>query len=186
MRGLLILAALLAPLPALAHPGGDHVHGVAAGFLHPLAGLDHLAAMVAVGAWAGLTGGRARWALPLAFLGGAAAGGMMGATGVALPMVEAGILASVIVLGVLVGAAARLPTLPGAALLAVFGVLHGHAHGTELAGGALGFGLGALGATALLHGLGVTLSAGSDRTRVALRFAGAAASVAALLVAVGG
>jgi urease accessory protein len=189
MRALLLLLALLAPLPALAHAGdGGHLHGFADGLLHPIGGLDHLAAMLAVGAWGGLTGGRARWLLPLGFLAGMAAGGALGLAGVELPMVEAGILASVMVLGVLVGAAARLPVAAGMALLAAFGLLHGHAHGTELAegAGAAAYAAGFLVATAGLHGAGLLLAAraGEASGRLALRAAGAAASVAALVALV--
>lgn len=175
MRRLLTLAAaLLLPLPALAHPGGDHVHGLAAGLLHPLAGPDHLVAMLAIGLWAGLLGGRLVWLLPAGFLGGMAAGGALGFGGVGLPGVEAGILASVIVLGALVGAAARLPTAVALPLVAAFGLLHGHAHGTEAAGGALGYAIGFLVATALLHAAGALAATRlADRAgRLALRVAG--------------
>jgi urease accessory protein len=169
-----LAAALLLPLPALAHPGGDHVHGIAAGFLHPLLGADHLAAMLAIGLWAGLLGGRLLWLLPAGFLGGMAAGGALGLAGIGLPMVEAGILASVIVLGALVGAAARLPAALALPMVAAFGLLHGHAHGTEAAGGAAGYALGFLVATALLHAAGAVaatrLAGGAGR--IALRVAG--------------
>jgi urease accessory protein len=183
MRALLTLAALLAPLPALAHPGGDHVHGFVAGFVHPLGGLDHLVAMIAVGAWAALAGGRAAWALPAAFLGGMAGGALLGATGLALPMVEPGILATIIVLGALLAMGGVLNMAVAAPMVALFGLLHGHAHGTEMAGGAAGYALGFLLATASLHGLGLLAGwrAGEGRGRIALRAAGgAAASLAAL------
>lgn len=185
MRRIAFLAALLAPLPALAHPGGDHVHGLVAGFAHPFGGMDHLVAMIAVGLWAGLAGGRARLALPASFLAGMFAGGGLGMAGVALPMVEGGILASVVVLGALTCATARVPVVLGATMVAVFGLLHGHAHGTEMAGGALAYGLGMLAATASLHGLGLLLAHGAgEPRRLALRLAGGAASVAALVVAI--
>ena len=153
----LIFAALLAPMPALAHEGGDHVHGLLAGLAHPIGGLDHVLAMLAVGLWAGICGGRATWLLPLGFLGGMALGGVLGIAGIGLPMVEAGILASVIILGTLVAASARLSLLAALPLVAVFGLLHGNAHGLELAegNGALGYALGFLAATAALHGAGV-------------------------------
>ncbi|MCZ8150469.1 MAG: HupE/UreJ family protein [Roseomonas sp.] len=170
---------MLAPLPALAHPGGDHVHGFAAGILHPLTGLDHLVAMVAIGLWAGLLGGRLAWVLPLGFLGGMAAGGVLGLTGVGLPGVEAGILASLVVLGALVGAAGRLPATLAVPMVAAFGLLHGHAHGTEAIGGAFGYEAGFLVATALLHGAGLLLAAGAvqGQGRVALRVAGGSAAM---------
>jgi len=157
MRRFLTLAALLAPMPAFAHGAGDHVHGVVAGLMHPVTGLDHILAMVAVGLWAGLLGGRAMLALPAAFLGGMALGGALGMAGTGLPMVEAGILASVIILGTLVAASARLSLVAALPLVAVFGLLHGNAHGLELAegNGALAYALGFLAATAALHGAGV-------------------------------
>ncbi len=89
-------------------------------------------AMVAVGLWAGLNGGRALWAWPAAFVGVMLLGGALGMAGVTLPLVESGILASVVVLGLLVLGAFRLPVAAGAALVALFALLHGHAHGTEL------------------------------------------------------
>ncbi|MGG5810115.1 HupE/UreJ family protein [Falsiroseomonas sp. CW058] len=181
MRKILVAAALLAPLPALAHPGGDHLHGLAAGFAHPFGGLDHLAAMVAVGLWAGMAGGRARWMAPAAFLGGMAAGGVLGLTGIGVPMVEAGILASLVVLGLMVAAAARLPLAAALPLLAGFGLLHGHAHGTEAAGGAVGYLAAMMAATALLHGAGLLLASPrlASRGRVAQRLAGGATAAAA-------
>lgn len=157
MRRFLILAALLAPVPALAHGAGDHVHGLVSGLMHPVGGLDHILAMIAVGLWAGLVGGRAMLALPATFLGGMALGGALGMAGTGLPMGEAGILASVIILGALVAASARVTLLVALPLVAGFGLLHGNAHGLELAdgNGALGYALGFLVATAALHGAGV-------------------------------
>jgi urease accessory protein len=183
MRRLLTLAALLAPVPALAHTGADHLHGFAAGFLHPVGGLDHVLAMVAVGLWAGLLGARAGLALPAAFLGAMALGFGLGAAGLGLPLVEAGILASVIVLGALVAASARLSLAIAVPLVALFGLLHGHAHGTELAGqGALAYSGGFLVATAALHGLGF-LAARQVGSRVVLRVAGGATAALMLIVA---
>ncbi|MDB5373206.1 MAG: urease accessory protein, partial [Belnapia sp.] len=87
---ILLAAALLLPVPAFAHVGGELHHGLLAGFLHPLSGVDHLLAMVMLGLWAGLAGGAARLALPAGFLGGMALGALLGLSGVALPMAEAG------------------------------------------------------------------------------------------------
>jgi urease accessory protein len=173
---------------ALAHTGLEHAVSFASGFKHPWSGLDHLLAMVAVGLWAGLNGGRALWAWPAAFVGVMVAGGALGIAGIPVPMVEPGILASVIVLGLLVLTAARLPVVLGAALVAVFALLHGHAHGAELpaqaaaATYAAGFAL----ATALLHGLGLGVAAmgRSDAGRLLVRGAGAAVAVAGVALAV--
>ena len=173
---------------ALAHTGLEHAVSFASGFKHPWTGFDHLLAMVAVGLWAGLNGGRALWAWPVAFVGVMVAGGALGIAGLPVPMVEPGILASVIVLGLLVLAAARLPVALGAALVALFALLHGHAHGAELpahaaaATYAAGFAL----ATALLHGLGLgvaTVGRG-DVGRLVVRGAGAVVAVAGVALAV--
>ncbi|MGK7864310.1 HupE/UreJ family protein [Falsiroseomonas sp. E2-1-a4] len=182
MRRLLTLAALLAPMPALAHEGGAHVHGVLTGFLHPVGGLDHMLAMVAVGLWAGLVSGRANWALPAGFLGAMVLGFGLGAGGFGLPMVEAGILASVIILGALVAAAARFPLAFAVPLVAIFGLLHGHAHGTEMGGqGALGYVAGFILATAALHAAGV-FGARAITNQFVVRVAGGAMAALMLVV----
>lgn len=175
-RTLPLAAALLLPLPALAHPGGAEAHGLLAGLAHPFGGWDHLAAMVTLGLWAGLLGGAMRWWLPAAFLAGMGAGGLVGLAGVPLPGIEAGILASVILLGAMLAAAARLPAHLVLPLAAILGAAHGHAHGMEAAGGGAGYVAGFLLATALLHGAGLALAAGANRParRMAFRLAGAA------------
>jgi urease accessory protein len=173
---------------ALAHTGLEHAVSFASGLKHPWSGLDHLLAMVAVGLWAGLNGGRALWAWPVAFVGVMVAGGALGIAGIPVPMVGPGILASVIVLGLLVLTAARLPVALGAALVAVFALLHGHAHGAELpaqaaaATYAAGFAL----ATALLHGLGLGVAyvGRSGGGRLFVRGAGALVAAAGVALAV--
>ena len=185
---LAIAAIALGSGAALAHTGVEHALSFASGFTHAWTGLDHMLAMVAVGLWAGLNGGRALWAWPVAFVGVMVLGGALGIAGIALPMVESGILASVVVLGLLVLAAARLPVPIGAGLVAVFALLHGHAHGAELPGDAAaatyaaGFAL----ATALLHaiGLAVTRIATSPRGRLLVRGAGALVAAAGVALAV--
>jgi len=156
----LMLAAL--PLAASAHTGVDaglH-HGLVSGFLHPLTGADHLAAMVAVGLWSALTARRAwpdlLWA-PLGFASMLLAGALAGLAGVQLPAVEPMIAASLLVLGLLVLTQRRLPPLAAAALVGVFAVFHGIAHGQELAGesGAALTLAGMLAATVLLHAAGI-------------------------------
>lgn len=128
-------AALLVwatPSLALAHPATGVATGLAGGFQHPLSGLDHLAAILAVGMWAAQRGGRAVWAMPLAFLMTMGLGGALALVGVSLPIVEPAIIASVIVVGVLVLTAAPLPTAAMAALAGLFALFHGHAHGSEM------------------------------------------------------
>jgi len=184
MRRLLPGLLAVLPIPALAHTGGAHATGFLAGLAHPPGGADHLAAMIAVGLWAGLLGGRAALALPAAFLAAMALGFGLGAAGTALPMVEAGIAASVIVLGTAVALAARPPRAVRAplalslGLAALFGLLHGHAHGTEMADGAtpLAYAAGFLLATAALHGAGLALARLPAPRRLA-RPAGAAMAV---------
>lgn len=157
--GLVVIASALAG-PALAHTGVGAVHGFGAGLMHPLFGLDHLLAMVAVGLWAGLTGGRARLAYPLAFVGMMVLSGLWGMSGAALPGVEIGIAVSVVVLGLAIALKATPPLAAGAAACAIFAIFHGHAHGAELPQGAsgLGYALGFVLATAALHGAGLGLA----------------------------
>ncbi|WP_431267397.1 HupE/UreJ family protein [Dankookia sp. P2] len=177
----LLAAALLLPAPALAHVGDGLHHGFMAGFLHPFSGADHLLAMVMVGLWAGLSGGAARFALPGSFLGAMALGGALGFAGLAFPGIEAGILASVIVLGALAALAVRLPLGLGMALVGAFGLLHGAAHGAKLGGMAL---LGAVGGTAVLHGAGLALgNTAAPRARRAAQLAGGATAMAGLALA---
>jgi urease accessory protein len=184
MRAALVLAALLLPLPALAHPGLHGAEGFTAGLLHPFGGLDHVVAMIAVGLWAGVLGGRAPLLLPAGFLAGMAAGGGLGMAGVAIPLVEHGIMASMVVLGSLVAILARVPLGVAIAVGAGFGLLHGHAHGTEMIGGALGYGVGFLLATAALHGAGLVVGRVGAGTgaRLAPRLAGAAGAIAGIVL----
>jgi len=134
-----------------------------AGFAHPMAGADHLVAMVTVGLWAARLGGAARWALPASFVGFMLIGGLLAAPGVApLPAGEQVIVASVFVLGLAVLAAVRLPAWLAAAFVATFALFHGHAHGIESAGDPR-FLAGVLGATALLHAIGLALGLGLTR-----------------------
>jgi urease accessory protein len=138
---------VLIPTSALAHPGHSGLiagSGLLTGFLHPFTGIDHLLAMLAVGIWAAQLGGRARWSVPLAFLSLMLLGGALGIAGLSLPYVEAGILASVLVLGMLVVTACKLPVGLSGLLVGVFALFHGNAHGMEMppALNALGYSLG--------------------------------------------
>lgn len=159
---------------AAAHPG--HAHDAAAGLLHPLLGADHLLAMLAVGVWACQLGGRARWLLPASFLTLMALAGGAGMAGIALPMVEGGIAASLLALGLLIAFSVRLPAAAGAGLTALFAIFHGYAHGAEMpaAGAALQYAFGFLLSTAVLHGCGLLLGAGLRQRATWLRAAGLA------------
>lgn len=176
---------------AFAHVGlADHAHGALDGFLHPLTGLDHLAAMVAVGLWSATIGGRALLALPAAFVALLIGGAVLGAAGLELPAAETVITASVIVLGLAVALGVRPPLLPSAAIVALFGLFHGYAHGAEMPaiGSPLGYGLGFVAASALLHlgGIGLGLGLGRLAWGPAARAAGAAVAVFGVLLAVAG
>lgn len=157
MRYILLAAALLTPTLAFAHP--HHAHGAdgfATGLAHPLLGLDHVLAMLAVGLWAAMMGGRAVWAAPAVFLGAMLAAGMVGFGAQEFALVEHVILASIIVLGLGIALALRAPMLPALALIAVFGAAHGYAHGLEGTGQS-SYVAGFLLATAALHGAGLGL-----------------------------
>ena len=174
----LALAALLYSGAALAHPG--HPDGALAGLLHPLTGIDHVLAMLAVGLWGAQLGGRAQWLLPVGFVACLAVGGMLGMAGLALPMVEAGILASVLLLGALIGFAVRLPLLPSLGIVGVFALFHGFAHGTEMPAATSGalYALGFVAASAALHGVGLWLGRSALPHGRWLRASGAAISLA--------
>jgi urease accessory protein len=167
-RPLALLAlSLLALLPtaALAHTGHAAAGGLAAGFLHPLGGLDHVLAMVAVGLLAWNLGGRALWLVPLAFVAAMAAAGAIGMAGTALPLVELGIGLSVVAIGGLVALGLRLPTALAMGIAAVFAIFHGHAHGTEMdpTASGLAYGAGFVAATVLLHATGILAGLGLGR-----------------------
>jgi urease accessory protein len=161
--GLAAAAVALTASPALAHLDPADHGSFAAGFTHPLFGTDHVLAMIAVGLWAALLGGRAVWALPTAFVGAMVAGFALSLAGLPLPFVEPFILASVVVLGVVVALALRLPLGLSAALVAAFGICHGHAHGGEIgSAGELGYAAGFVLATALLHAAGLLIGYGAN------------------------
>jgi urease accessory protein len=180
----LIAAAALASSPAAAHTFGAYGAGFVAGLSHPLSGLDHLLAMVAVGLWASQLGGRAIWRVPAAFVGALAAGAGLAVMGVGLPAVEPGIMASMLVLGLLVAFAVRPPAAAGMAIVALFALFHGHAHGAEMSEAAqpLLYGLGFALASVALHGVGIGLGIGASRlsTPMVTRLAGAAVATAGL------
>ena len=163
--------------PALAHVGVGETSGFAAGFGHPMSGIDHMTVMIAVGLWAALKGGRALWVWPAAFVGVMLVGGALGMAHVPIPFVEPGILASVVALGLLVALAVDLPIWTGAAIIGLFALFHGHAHGTEIPETASGvaYMAGFALATAFLHGIGIsaTVILGA-RFRAIVRLAGAA------------
>jgi len=165
-------AGLVTALPALAHPGHGGESGFGAGMLHPLTGLDHLLALLAVGLWS--RGQRHGAVMPPVFLVlmalGASSAGLL-REGL-LPALEISIAATVLLLGALAAAALRMPPQLAVALAGVCGFLHGMAHGRELAGMASGAGF--LAASALVMGLGMVVQPDAQRRRMAGAAIGAA------------
>jgi urease accessory protein len=165
------------PLSAWAHVELGQAGGFLTGLSHPVSGLDHVIAMVAVGLWGAQLGVPALWVLPVAFPMMMAFGGMLGLMGIPLPGVEIGIAVSAVVLGALVFGQVRLPLPAAVAVVAFFAVFHGHAHGTELQPGqnAMLYSLGFVIATGLLHAAGIAIGLIHrwDLGRAALRGAGA-------------
>jgi len=167
---------------AAAHIQAGEASGLLTGFLHPISGLDHVLAMIAVGLWGAQLGPPAVWVLPVAFPMVMALGGTLGLMGVSLPGVEIGIALSAIVLGVLVLAEARPPLAVAALVVGFFAVFHGHAHGTELPAGESGllYSVGFVVATGCLHAVGIALGVVHRWSpgRIALRAAGAMVALA--------
>jgi urease accessory protein len=157
-KSLLVVLLSAVSASALAHPGAA-AHGLASGLAHPFSGLDHLLAMLAVGLWSWQLGGRARLAGPLVFLLLLGTGGMLGFAGVTLPGLETGVAASVLLLGLLIAFALRLPLVGACAAIGVFALLHGMAHGSELPqhASAWTYAAGFVFASTLLHGAGLAL-----------------------------
>lgn len=155
----LVAAMVLIAHPASAHEQADAGSGLAAGLLHPLTGADHLIAMVAVGIWGAQLGAPAIWVLPITFPLVMALGGVLGILHVPLPVPEIIIALSALVLGGAVALRLKLPFIAAAAVVAVFAIFHGHAHGAELPGSAnpLAYGIGFVTSTGLLHLCGILI-----------------------------
>jgi urease accessory protein len=165
-----IVAAALAlwcvtAAPAFAHVGLGHVAGFTHGLTHPFSGLDHIIAMIAVGLYAAHLGGRNLWLVPSAFVATMIFGGFLGYCGFPLPLVEGGIGLSVVVMSLAVAAGVNLPTIAAMALVSLFALFHGHAHGSE--GTALAsflpYAAGFVIATGSLHFSGIGLGLGLDK-----------------------
>ncbi|HEU0095419.1 MAG TPA: HupE/UreJ family protein [Rhizomicrobium sp.] len=175
---------LAAALPAAAHPGHGPISGFLAGVQHPLSGMDHLLAMIAVGLWAGLCGGRREWLWPAAFVTSMIAGSAIGMFRPVTLTVEPMILASVMILGLVTAMRLRAPLVLGGLLIGVFGMAHGYAHGTEIPHTAHGldFAAGFTLATATLHltGLLVAVRLRQLRLDFVARFAGGAIVIAGI------
>jgi urease accessory protein len=172
------------PAAALAHQAGGEAMGFATGLKHPISGLDHVLAMVAVGLWGAQLGPPAIWLLPVTFPMVMAFGGTLALIGVPLPGGELGIAVSAIALGLAVLVEAKPPLWAAAVLVGCFAVFHGHAHGTELPSGAnaLLYSVGFVTATGCLHatGIAVGLVHHWPAGRIALRVAGAVVAAGGL------
>ena len=182
---LAVLAGLCVPASLFAHPRGGEATGFVAGLSHPVSGLDHVLAMIAVGLWGAQLGPPAVWLLPVTFPMVMAFGGTLGLVGVKLPGIEVGIALSAIGLGAAVLFEARPKLWIAAVLVGFFAIFHGYAHGTELPAGANGvlYSIGFVIATGLLHatGIGIGLIHRWPAGQKVLRIAGAVVALAGLV-----
>ncbi len=185
---LLGLAAAISPGLALAHAGHGEQASLMAGLLHPLTGIDHLLAMLAVGLWAAQLRNRAAWVLPALFPAAMVGGAALAVGGIALPAIEPLIALSVIVLGAAVMARVTVPLAASSALVAVFAVAHGYAHGAELPAGAsaAGYAAGFIATTVGLHLAGLAIGLADQRRRGTLvRIGGTAIAASGLALLLG-
>jgi urease accessory protein len=162
LASLLALPVIALPSAAFAHTGVGDTAGFLHGFEHPIGGIDHILAMVAVGVFAFVLGGRALWLVPLSFVGMMAVGFLLGANGVTLPYAELAIALSSVVIGGVAAMGRRMPVVAAMALVGGFATFHGFAHGAEMPAdaGALTYALGFAGAPALLHAAGIAGAVG--------------------------
>jgi urease accessory protein len=189
MRALALLLALsliALPTAAFAHTGAGDTAGFLHGFAHPVGGLDHVLAMVAVGVFAVVLGGRAVWLVPLSFVGMMAVGFLLGIGQVDVPFVELGIALSSVVIGGVAALGRPMPVVAAMALVGGFAIFHGHAHGAEMPADAAGltYALGFITATALLHAAGILAAMGV--ARLVGKYGRAVAQVASGLFALAG
>jgi urease accessory protein len=175
-RVLTILFSLGWTQAAWTHVEGGQAAGFLTGLQHPWSGLDHILAMIAVGLWGAQLDSPAIWLLPIAFPMMMAMGAMMGLLGIPVPGVEIGIAFSAIVLGAMILAEVRPKLAVAIAMVGIFAIFHGHAHGTELPAGQSGllYSMGFVIARGCLHGVGIALGLvnGLPAGRLALRGAG--------------
>lgn len=173
---LFLLGAALAPSAAAAHVVEGSASGFTSGFMHPISGPDHLLAMVAVGLWGAILGRPLIVALPVTFPMMMAVGALVGVAGVPLPGIEVGVALSAIALGAVVAAAYRMPVPGAVALVAVFALFHGQAHGAALpeAVSPVAYAVGFVTSTGLLHlagiGIGFLFDMGETGRRVVQGF----------------
>ena len=185
----ILTATVLLPQTAWSHIGSSEAGGFLTGLQHPISGLDHVVAMLAVGLWGAQLGRPALWMLPVVFPVMMAVGGNLGLMGIPLPGVEVGIAVSAVVLGFMVLAEARLTINMAMLVVAFFAIFHGHAHGTELPAGQSGllYSIGFVAATGCLHAMGIVIGLIHrwQVGRLALRGAGSIVFVAGIYFLVG-
>ena len=159
MNLLLISLLILIPEIVLAHAPEGAGGGFVTGFLHPIMGVDHLVAMVAVGLWGAFLGERALWILPIVFPSIMAVGAAFGIVGLEIPLVEFVIALSGVVLGVLIALRVRAPLAIAMVLVGIFAIFHGYAHGVEMPEqiSAITYSAGIVIGTGLLHLAGVAI-----------------------------
>ena len=187
MRSILISIALTGALvsPALAHTGVEQTKSFPSGIAHPLQGADHILAMLALGLWSVLGGGRAIWVWPMAFVATMLAGFAAATLGLQMPLVQPAIWSSIIILGLLVALAVKAPVWLGAAITGLFALFHGHAHGTEATAASLiPYAVGFTLATASLHAAGIVLGLSAEGAigKLALRSMGGLAVLGGIVL----
>jgi urease accessory protein len=165
LASLLTLSLIALPTAALAHTGHGDTAGFLHGFEHPIGGLDHILAMVAVGVFAFVLGGRALWLVPLSFVGMMAVGFLLGINQIEMPFVELGIALSSVVIGGMAALGRPMPVMAAMSIVGVFAIFHGHAHGAEMPAdaGGLTYALGFVAATAMLHAAGIAGALGVSK-----------------------
>ncbi len=184
-----LLAGLAAAMPAWAHAGGGHATFLD-GALHPIGGADHLAAMIAVGLWAGLVGGVRRWVWPASFVAAMIAGAVAGWYALPAPGIETAIALSVVALGVAIASNWSPAIVVGVVAIAAFGAAHGVAHGAEMPGEHLlnAYAAGVIVATAVLHAAGLAIAValgGGMAQRLAPRLAGGTLALLGVVLVAG-
>ena len=185
-RSLLPLLLIALPTAALAHTGHGDASGFVHGFMHPIGGIDHILAMVAVGVFAYLLGGTALWLVPASFVLMMAVGFLLGIGQVDVPLVELGIALSSVVIGGAAALGRPMPVVAAMSLVGVFAIFHGHAHGAEMPVDASGleYAAGFIVAPALLHAAGIAAAMGV--ARLVGKYGKAVAQVAGGVFALGG
>ncbi|MBF9197322.1 HupE/UreJ family protein [Microvirga terrestris] len=183
-HSLLAITMMVAAMPALAHTGSHAASGFIHGFAHPFGGLDHTLAMVAVGLFAVVLGGRALWAVPTSFVSMMLPGGVIGFMGIRIPAIEMSIALSVVVFGAVLAAKIRCRISIAMMLTGVFAIFHGYAHGVEMpTEAAVGhYCLGFVSATTLLHGTGLALGIVLGNHQMIHRVAGAGIGIAGVVL----